>query len=77
MFLSFDRFRVDTKGGWQYIAHHEDEGAAMFLPLPAGTMAPISHLAINDAQKTLGWLRVLLGIVQAVLTDEGKSDKVV
>ena len=42
------------KGGWQYIAHHKDEGAAVFVSLPDGTMAPISHLAIDDAQKTLG-----------------------
>ena len=46
-------FTWTRKGGWQYIAHHEDEGAAMFIPLPDGTMAPISHLAVNDAQKTL------------------------
>ncbi len=26
----------------------------MFVPLPDGTIAPISHLAINDAQKPLG-----------------------
>ncbi len=59
-------FAWTPKGGWQYIAHHEDEGAAVFVPLPDGTMAPISHLAIDDAQKHLGWLRVLLGIVPAV-----------
>ena len=43
-----------TQKGGQYIAHHEDECAALFIPLPDGTMAPISHLAVNDAQKTLG-----------------------
>jgi hypothetical protein len=42
------------KGGWQYIAHYEDEGAALFVPLPDGEMALISHLAVDDAQKTLG-----------------------
>ena len=47
-------FAWTRKGGWQYIAHHEDEGAAVFVPLPDGTMPLISHLAINDAQKTLG-----------------------
>jgi hypothetical protein len=26
----------------------------VFVPLPDGTMAPISHLAVDDAQKTLG-----------------------
>ncbi len=37
------------KGGWQYIAHHEDECAALFVPLPDGTMAPILHLAVDNA----------------------------
>jgi len=45
---------MDTEGGWQYIAHHEDEGAALFIPLPDGKMAPISHLAVDDEQKILG-----------------------
>jgi len=47
-------FAWAQKGGWQYIAHHEDEGAAWFVPLPDGTMAPISHLTVDDAQNTLG-----------------------
>jgi hypothetical protein len=47
-------FAWTQKGGWQYIAHHEDKGAALFVPLPDGTMAPISHLAVDNAQKTLG-----------------------
>jgi hypothetical protein len=47
-------FAWTQKGGWQYYAHHEDKGAALFVPLPDGTLAPISHLAINYAQKTLG-----------------------
>jgi hypothetical protein len=47
-------FAWTQKGGWQYIAHHEDEGAALFFPLPDGKMAPISHHAVEDAQKTLG-----------------------
>ena len=47
-------FAWTQKGEWQYIAHHEDEGAALFVPLPDGTRAPISHLAVDDAQRTLG-----------------------
>jgi hypothetical protein len=46
-------FAWTRKGGWQYIAHHEDKGAVVFISLPDGTMAPILHLAVNDAQKTL------------------------
>jgi hypothetical protein len=46
-------FAWTQKGGWQYIAHHEDECAALFAPLPDGTMAPILHLAVDDPQKTL------------------------
>ncbi len=49
------------KGGWQYITHHKDKGAAMFVPLPDGTMAPISHLVVNNAQKTLGVVTCLSG----------------
>jgi hypothetical protein len=47
-------FAWTCKGGWQYIAHHKDEGAAVFVLLLDGTMAPILHLTVNDAQKTLG-----------------------
>ena len=47
-------FAWTRKGGWQFIAHHEDEGAAVFVPLPDGTMSPISHLAVDNSQKTLG-----------------------
>ncbi len=47
-------FAWTQKGGKQYIAHHEDECAAVSVSLPDGTMAPISHLAVDDAQKTLG-----------------------
>jgi hypothetical protein len=59
-------FAWTQKGGWQYIAHHEDEGAALFVPLPDGKMAPISHLAVDNAQKTSVLPRVPLGIALAV-----------
>ncbi len=42
------------KGGRQYIAHHEDNTAAVYVPLPDGTMSVIAHRAADDAQKTLG-----------------------
>jgi hypothetical protein len=42
------------KGGWQYVAHHEDETAVITVPMPDGTMAPIKHRVVDDAQKTLG-----------------------
>jgi hypothetical protein len=47
-------FAWTQKGGWQYVAHHEDVGAAVYVPLPDGRRAPISHLAVDVAQKTLG-----------------------
>jgi hypothetical protein len=53
-FYHLINFTWTRKGGWQYIAHHEDKGAAMFVPLPDGTMAPISHLAVDDVQKSPG-----------------------
>ncbi len=41
-------------GGWQYIAHHEDDAATITVPMPDGTMAPIVHKVVDDAQTTLG-----------------------
>jgi hypothetical protein len=42
-----------AKGGWQYIAHHKNKSAVVTVPMPDGTMAPITHLAADNAQKTL------------------------
>jgi hypothetical protein len=42
------------KGGWQYAAHHKDETAVIMVLMPDGTVAPIMHRAVDDAQKTLG-----------------------
>jgi hypothetical protein len=47
-------FAWTAKGGWQYIAHHEDGRAGITVPMPDGTVAPISHKAVDDAQKMLG-----------------------
>jgi hypothetical protein len=47
-------FAWTRKGGWQYIAHHEEGGAGLFVLLPDRKMAAISHLAVDNAQKTLG-----------------------
>jgi hypothetical protein len=47
-------FAWTQKGGWQYIAHHEDDTAAVYVPLPDGTMSAITHWAVDNAQKTLG-----------------------
>ncbi len=49
------------KGGWQYVAHHEDETAVITVPMPDGTLAPIMHRAVDDAQKTLGVVTCLSG----------------
>ncbi len=43
-----------AKGGWQYIAHHDNKSTVVAVPMPNGTMAPITHLAVDNAQKTLG-----------------------
>jgi hypothetical protein len=59
-------FAWTQKGGWQYIAHHEDEGAALFVPLPDGKMAPISHLAVDDHRKPSVLPRAPPGIALAV-----------
>jgi hypothetical protein len=47
-------FAWTKKGGWQYVPHHEDITAAIRVPMPDGTMSPITHQAVDDAQKTLG-----------------------
>ncbi len=47
-------FGWTQKGGWQYVAHHEDVGAAVYAPLPDERRALISHLVVDEAQKTLG-----------------------
>ena len=59
-------FAWTQKGRWQYIAHHEDECSALFVPLLDGKMAPISHLAVDDAQNPLVLPRAPPGIAPAV-----------
>jgi hypothetical protein len=54
-------FAWSAKGGWQYIAHHEDGRAGITVPMPDRTAAPISHKAVDDAQKTLGVMTCLSG----------------
>ncbi len=47
-------FQWTWQCSWRYIGYHEDETAAVFIPLPDGTLAPIQHRMVDDAQKTLG-----------------------
>jgi hypothetical protein len=47
-------FAWTQKGGWQYIAHHKDDTAAVYVPLPNLTMSAITHWAVDNAQKKLG-----------------------
>ncbi len=47
-------FAWTKKDGWQYVAHHEDVTAVVMVPMPDGTMAPITHQAVDGAQKMLG-----------------------
>ncbi len=54
-------FSWTKKGGWQYVMHHEDETAVITVPMPDGTMAPIKHRAVDDAQKMLGVVTCLSG----------------
>jgi hypothetical protein len=53
-FFHLINFQWTWRGGWQYVQHHKDETAAVFVPLPDGLQAPIQHRAVDDAQKTLG-----------------------
>jgi hypothetical protein len=36
------------------MGHHQDETAAVVIPLPNGSTAPIQHQVVDDAQKMLG-----------------------
>jgi hypothetical protein len=47
-------FQWTRQGSWRYIGYHEDETATVFVPLPDGTLAPIQHHVVDNAQKTLG-----------------------
>ena len=54
-FFHLNDFQEWTRcGGWQYVGHHKDETAAVFVPLPDGLWVPIQHRTVDDAQKTLG-----------------------
>jgi hypothetical protein len=55
VFFHLMDFACTRKGGCQHIAHHEDNTAAVYVPLPNRTMSVIAHRAADDAQKTLGW----------------------
>ncbi len=46
-FFHFLDFAWSTKGGWQYITHHEDRRAVITVPMPDGTVAPIAHKAVG------------------------------
>jgi hypothetical protein len=58
---------MDKKGGWQYVAHHEDETAVITVPMPDGTTAPIKHRAVDNEQKTLGVVTCLSGNSMGIL----------
>ena len=53
-FFHFINFQWTRCGGWQYVGHHKDETASVFVPLPNGLWAPIQQRAVDNAQKTLG-----------------------
>ncbi len=50
-----------AKGGWQYIAHHEDKSAVVSVPMLDGTISLITHLAVDEALKMLGVVTCLSG----------------
>jgi hypothetical protein len=54
-------FAWTIKGGWQHVAHHENITAAVTVPMPDRTTAPITHQTVNDAHKTLGVVTCLSG----------------
>jgi hypothetical protein len=59
-------FQWTWQGDWQYIGHHEDETAAVFVPLPNSLTTPIQHRAVDDAQRPSGSSHAHLETVRAV-----------
>jgi hypothetical protein len=68
-------FQWTWQGSWQYIGHHEDETASMFVLLPASATAPIQHRAVDNAQKTLGIITCPSGYSMGSLTQIKKKPK--
>jgi hypothetical protein len=68
-------FQWTWQGGWQYIGHHEDETAAVFVPLPNSLTAPIQHRAVDNAQKTLGIITCPSGNSTGSLTQMKEKTK--
>jgi hypothetical protein len=68
-------FQWTRQGSWQYIEHHEDDTAAVFVPLPNGLIAPIQHRAVDKAQKTLGIITCPSGNSTGSLTQMKEKTK--
>jgi hypothetical protein len=74
-FLHLIDFQWTRQGGWQYIGHHEDETAAVFVLLPDGLTEPIPHRAVDNAQKTLGIITCPSGNSTGSLTQMKEKTK--
>ncbi len=74
-FFHLTDFQWTRRGGWRYIGYHEDEMAAVFVPLPDGMLAPIQHHVVDDAQKTLGIITCPSGDSTGSLTQMGGKTK--
>jgi hypothetical protein len=68
-------FQWTRRGGWQYIGHHEDETALVFVPLSDGLAALIQHQVVEDAQKTLGFVTCPSGNSTGSLTQMKEKTK--
>ncbi len=74
-FFHLINFQWTRRGSWQYIGHHKDETAAVFVPLPDGLLAPIQHQVVDDAQKTLGIITCPSGNSMGSLTQMKEKTK--
>jgi hypothetical protein len=68
-------FQWTRQSVWQYIGHHEDETAAVFVLLPDGLLAPIQHQVVDNAQKTLGIITCPSGNSTGSLTQMKEKTK--
>ena len=44
----------ERNGSWYYSANHDSPDFALVVPMPDGSTAPISHLAVTKSRKMLG-----------------------
>ena len=66
-FYHFISFKFDRDGNWSYANNEMDERFRLVIPQPDDTVAPIEHLPVNAAHKTLGSMTCPTGDCSAAI----------